>query len=302
MPNENTWRRLADDYFNRNANGIVITDAEGVIVEVNPAFAHWLGYGPEELAGAKPRLFRSGLHEAAFFSDLWQSLARDGAWRGEIANRDKNGDLVAALLTINAIRDGEGRHSHYVAHYTDISHLKEIQHRLEQLAYHDSLTGLPNRALLLDRMGQMLAWAGRRNRPVAVGMLDLDGFKQINDACGHHVGDEVLREVAGRLLESVRAGDTVARLGGDEFVLLLTDLDDDAALDQALRRVLTRVAEPTSVGGLSLKVSASVGIARYPDDGDDPGLLLRHADIAMYRAKRAGAGGYRVYSDGGTTA
>ncbi|MBL8492121.1 MAG: GGDEF domain-containing protein, partial [Rhodocyclaceae bacterium] len=190
-----------------------------------------------------------------------------------------------------------GRSSHYIGIYADITDLKATQQKLERLANFDALTGLPNRTLLTDRLRQAMAQARRRRRLLAVCFLDLDAFKPINDSHGHAVGDRILAEVGRRLQGAVRAGDTVARFGGDEFVILLGDLADEAELSAGLGRVLELVAEPYPVDDLELHLSASIGVALFPSDPADPDMLLRHADQAMYEAKREGRNRYRVFRD-----
>lgn len=287
--------RIVSQVFDTVHDGVVVTDADCRIIEVNRAFSEHSGYSREELLGKTTRMLRSGWHDAAFYEAMWRSIHRTGMWRGEIVNRRRNGDLVPELVAISAVRT-RGRISHYVATYADLSIIKAYQQRLEYLAYYDPLTQLPNRQLLADRMAQALSHAHRNGSLLAVGYLDLDGFKPINDRHGHHAGDKVLQEIALRLKSRLRANDTLARLGGDEFALLLTDIGSDAELDAVLARLLEAVSLPLPLPGLTgIRLSASIGISLFPDDGDDADTLLRHADQAMYRAKEGGRNAWRLF-------
>ena len=232
---------------------------------------------------------------------MWQALNQHGHWQGEFWNRHKDGSLYAAASTINALRDAAGQVTHYVSVFSDITerkHQQEQLERLERLAHFDPLTGLPNRALLADRLQQGLARAQRARQGLAVCFMDLDGFKAVNDAHGHDAGDDLLAEVARRLQGSIRAGDTAARLGGDEFVLLLGGLHHPRECEDTARRVLHAVALPIEVEGHTVHVSASMGISVFPRDGSDAEQLLRQADQAMYQAKQRGRNRYVLYAPG----
>ncbi|MEW5789450.1 MAG: EAL domain-containing protein [Pseudomonadota bacterium] len=279
--------RTASVFDNTN-DGILITDAEGRILEVNQAFSRLTGYSREEVVGMNARLLQSGKHDRDFYGALWRNLAEKDAWEGEITNRRKDGSLFLESLAIHAVRDSLGRLLHYVGVFSDITHVRETQNRLESLAHYDPLTGLPNRVLFADRMNQALAQSRRHQTLMAVGYLDLDVFKPINDAHGHHIGDLLLVEIAHRLKAGVRAGDTVARLGGDEFALVLVDLENADEARHVLERMLTAIEQPVMIGDLRLGVSASIGVTLYPLDDSDADTLLRHADQAMYAAKENG--------------
>jgi diguanylate cyclase (GGDEF)-like protein/PAS domain S-box-containing protein len=281
--------KLAASVFHDASEGILITDAQGTIINVNRAFAEITGYQREEMLGRTPRLLKSGRHDGEFYTRLWQQLLLTDHWSGELWNRRKNGDEYAQQLSISAVKDTGGKTTHYVGIFTDITEHKQQREQIESLAYYDALTRLPNRVLLADRMRQALARADRMNKSVAVCYLDLDGFKPINDHYGHKAGDSVLTEISRRLQEFVRTEDTVARLGGDEFVLLLTDLDSEQESDPVLARVLEIVTQPCALpSGAVVSVSASVGVTFYPADHNDTDVLLRHADQAMYQAKQLG--------------
>ncbi|CAG1001489.1 putative signaling protein [Rhodocyclaceae bacterium] len=287
--------QLTASVFENSQEGIMITDASTCIVNVNGAFTAVTGYSLDEVAGRTPAFLKSGLQDEIFYRDLWARLKECGQWHGEIWNRKKSGEFYPEILSINAVRNSDGEVVNYVGMFNDITDLKKTQQRLESLANYDALTGLPNRVLLADRLHQALANAKRYQRMFAVCFLDLDGFKPINDRHGHETGDRFLVEVAKRLTQTVRGGDTVARLGGDEFVLLITDLKEYQELETALERVLGCVARPFRVDGVELGVSASIGVTLFPLDDSDPDTLLRHADQAMYQAKQLGRNRYHLF-------
>ncbi|HLF95842.1 MAG TPA: EAL domain-containing protein, partial [Methylococcaceae bacterium] len=287
--------QLAARVFTEASEGIFITDPQGTFVEINDSFTALTGYGRKEAIGRNPRLLKSGLQGPEFYVGMWAALQRDGRWRGEIWNRKKNGELFAELLTISAISDDQGQLSHYVGIFTDITALKEHQKYIENLAYYDALTQLPNRVLLADRLQLALLQAQRAGDLLAVGYIDLDDFKPVNDTYGHKAGDLLLKEVAARIKDSLRAGDTVARLGGDEFALLLSGLESAEECTQTLARLLQRLAAPFPVDGHEINVSASIGVTLFPLDGANPDILLRHADQAMYQAKQSGRNRYHFF-------
>ncbi len=282
-------------------SGMFITSPRGRILHVNPAFCAATGYHASEVCGRTPAFLRSGVRAPDFYTRLRQSLRETGVWRGELVSRRKDGSLMADLLTLGAVYDRAGRPARYIGVLTDISPLKEQQHRLERLAHFDSLTGLPNRTLLPDRLSQMRAAARRHGRQVAVCYLDIDGFKGINDSLGHHAGDRVLVEVARRLGREIRSGDTVARLGGDEFVLQFAEPGAMADIQAVLDRILDSLSR-AQVGPGPAGISVSVGVTLFPMDDGCPDTLLRHADTAMYQAKRSGRSAYCFfYPLGGST-
>ncbi len=301
MERDLSWAELVMGVFIHVRDGIIITDRQGRIVEVNNAFCTITGYSRDEVLGRDPRFLQSGAHDADFYAAMWRALLANGVWRGEIINRHKNGRSVVELLTISAVRGSNGHTISYIGIFTDITPLKAQQRELEQLAYFDALTGLPNRRMLMDRLRQLLAWAERSARSVAVCYLDIDGFKAINDGQGHHVGDRLLVEVAHRLEKALRKGDTVARLGGDEFVLLLAEVNAVDNVCGRLERILASVKQPVG-GAPAAALSASIGMTVFPADAADAETLLHHADQAMYRAKNAGPGRYCLYDAGVTTA
>ncbi|HRP96014.1 MAG TPA: EAL domain-containing protein [Rhodocyclaceae bacterium] len=289
-------RRLAQMVFRSTSEGITVTDTAGTIVEVNPAFEAITGYTRDEVLGRNPRMLQSGRQDREFYAGMWQALLKAGQWRGEVWNRRKSGEIYPEWLTISAVRNGTGKISHYVGVFSDVSSVKEAQAQIEFLAHHDALTRLPNRALLLERLQHGLTHARRHGQRLAVMLLDLDRFKNVNDSLGHPVGDELLQEIGRRISAQIRADDTLARLGGDEFVLLLEDEASIAGIEAVARKLLGVLAKPVVVGKHALTITASIGISVYPEDGDDADTLLRNADGAMYEAKKQGRNGYAFFA------
>ncbi|MEE4297078.1 MAG: EAL domain-containing protein [Wenzhouxiangella sp.] len=279
----------AASVFTHSGEGILITEPDGRIVEVNDSFTRITGYEREEVLGKNPNMLASGRHDEAFYRSMWAALIERGAWSGELWNRRRDGTEYAQLLTISSVRAPDGKPTQYVGLMTDITAQKNYQHELEHRAHHDALTGLPNRVLLGDRLSQAMSHAERRKQSIAVVYVDLDNFKQINDRCGHHAGDEVLREVARRLSQALRETDTVARPGGDEFVAILTGLDPQTHPEGSLTRLLEIMARPIQLEQESVEISLSLGVTLYPQPGQpEADQLLRQADQAMFEAKRKG--------------
>ncbi|HHO69048.1 MAG TPA: diguanylate cyclase, partial [Gammaproteobacteria bacterium] len=291
--------RLAATTFNTHA-GIMITDAQGTILRVNPAQTRLTGYSAQELVGANPRLLKSGRQDADFYRRMWRQLTDTGHWEGELWNRRKDGSLYAEWLTITAVRDEAGEVTHYVGTTQDITERKRAEARIEHLAYYDDLTDLANRRLLRDRLQQEMAVARRHDAFGALLYLDLDRFKNLNDALGHPVGDELLRQAGARLKQLVRAEDTVARLGGDEFVVLLPAhrrKQAQAGFDAqaAAEKIRVHLSEPYDLDGHSYHISVSIGIVLFPEGQEDADDVLKHADSALYRAKDEGRNTVRFY-------
>ncbi len=286
----------AASVFNHAHDGIMITDADQRIIDVNPAFTDVTGYSRDEVLGQTPALLKSDKQDQAFYEAMWAQLNENGFWRGEIWNRRKSGELIAQMETISAIKDAQGNVARYIAVSADITQLVEQQEKLERMAHYDALTGLPNRVLLADRLNQAMASARRSERQLAVCYLDLDGFKPVNDRFGHAAGDKLLIEVADRFRRLLRGSDSVARLGGDEFVILLGDVDGLQECERALDRLVEGVTDTYQVAdGNRVEVSASIGVTLYPMDNVDADTLLRHADQAMYQAKNDGRGRYHIF-------
>lgn len=287
--------RLAARLFDRTGESVVITDADHVIQVVNAAFERDTGYANHEVVGQRTALLASGQHAPAFYEEMRRALASRGWWQGEIWNRHRDGQLHLAFLSINAVQDGEGALQHYIGVYSDPGRYDASQRRIEYLATHDELTGLPNRFLFNDRVRQAIGRAAERQESLAVMFVDLDEFKLINDTLGHAVGDEMLQVIAQRLRACLRGCDTVARLGGDEFALLVEHTS--AAEAEALaQRVVQLLGAPLVVSDRVLYVGASLGIGMYPANGGDSATLLQVADVAMYAAKAKGKRTYHFYT------
>jgi len=281
--------QLAGRVFQHAREAIMVTGPDGNIVDINDAFTHITGYTRDDALGRNPRFLSSGRQSDEYYRAMWKSLNETGAWSGEIWNRRKDGEVYAEMLTISAVRGPLGDLQHYVALFSDITALKKYQDELEHIAHYDVLTNLPNRLLLADRLQQALTQATRRGKTVAIAYLDLDGFKAVNDRHGHAVGDKLLITLAHRMQDVLRTGDTLARIGGDEFVAVLIDLDQPSAAAPLLARMLRVAAEEFQVAGLSLHVSASIGVTYFPQAQPvAPDQLLRQADQAMYQAKLSG--------------
>ncbi|MDP2244238.1 bifunctional diguanylate cyclase/phosphodiesterase [Pseudomonas sp.] len=281
--------QLAASVFSHSREGIMITAADGNIINVNAAFTRITGYSREEAVGKTPHFLSSGRHPGEFYESMWQSLSEKGHWYGEIWNRRKNGEIYAEMQTISSVRDSNGDVVQYVALFSDITEIKAHQSRLEHIAHYDALTSLPNRVLLADRLRHAIVQAQRRGQLLEVVYLDLDGFKAINDTHGHEAGDKLLIALSATMKQALRECDTLARIGGDEFVAVLVDLPDVATSMPMLSRLLAAAAQVVRVGDLTLQVSASMGVTFCPQQEEvDADQLLRQADQAMYQAKLSG--------------
>ncbi len=288
---------LASEAIAATAEGILITDSSRRIVSVNKAFTRITGYESHEVIGGTPDMLSTGRHDGELHGRIWEELERSGHWQGEIWNRRKNGEAYAELMTISAVKNTVGHVTHYVGVFNDISPLKEYEARLEYLAHHDALTGLPTRALLRDRVEVAIAHAAREGAHLALLFVDLDRFKLINDSMGHEVGDQLLQAVSLRLKETLRESDTVSRHGGDEFLVLLPSLASVQDAGRVAEKLIEQVAMPYELDDHELIITTSVGIAVYPENGKDLDVLLRNADAAMYAAKQAGRHRYQYYSE-----
>ena len=295
--------RLAATVFDNSQEGILVTDPRRRILRVNAAFTRLTGYEPDEVLGRPPDMLQSGHHDEPFYRTMMTSLEQRGFWQGEVVDRCKDGQLVPVLLSISVVKGDDGQVENYVAVMTDISQIKLSEAKLEHQAHHDLLTDLPNRLMLNLRAGHALDRARREGRKLALLMLDLDRFKDINDSFGHLMGDALLREVAARLAQRMRRADTVCRLGGDEFTVLLEDIVDDSEAAVVAEDLIRDLSEPYQLpNGAEVTLGASVGIALYPDHGDSEEVLLQGADAALYQAKAEGRGRYRYFSDAMTAA
>ncbi len=287
--------RLAASVFENSQEGILIADARNRIIDVNEAFSRITGYSRLDVLGRNPAFLGADLHPPQFFEDLWRDLLTHDHWRGEFWNRRKDGEVLAEIVSIAVIRNDAGGVQNFVAIFSDISHIKEHEAELHRISHFDPLTGLPNRRLLDDRLRQAMSHADRHAGSVSICLLDLDGFKEINDRFGHKMGDNLLCIVAGRLKSCLRDGDTVARLGGDEFLLVFPSLSHDGEYEVIMRRILEAMALPAWLDGNRLQVSASIGVTFFPADDVDADTLIRHADHAMYQAKQSGKNRYQLF-------
>ncbi|MCK9283197.1 MAG: EAL domain-containing protein [Rhodocyclaceae bacterium] len=286
--------QLAEQVFEYSPEAILVTDGDGRILRVNPAFTLISGYLPEEAIGKTPRILRSDRHDAAFYDEMWRCLKEEGHWHGEIWDQRKSGEIYPKWLCINRVRRPQGG-TCYVALFADISERKAHEERIDYLARHDALTGLSNRRQLEERMDRLAASGRRGDQGTALLLIDLDRFKQVNDSLGHQVGDQLLVEVARRLNGCVRASDMVARLGGDEFVVVLDRVSDHRDVALVAEKIRESVARPVDVGQHRLHTSPSIGISLYPWDGGDLKGLLQAADIAMYQVKAAGRNAWMFF-------
>ena len=287
---------MAAQVFENCRDAIVVLDRNYSVIAVNRAFSDLMGYAPQDVVGREAPSLRSGVHDGAFYQEIWEYVDLHGHWEGEIWTRRRDGQEFPCWVALTAIRSGSAGLADYMAILSDITDRKRVEEQNRHLAEHDFLTDLPNRVLLLDRLRQALAAARRQHTRVAVMFIDLDRFKAINDSFGHQAGDQVLKEVAARLMRCVRGVDTVSRHGGDEFVVILADIggvDQAAHVAQTVRH---SIVQPIKVAGQDMNLSVSIGISIYPADGADHDTLMQHADVAMYHAKQDGRNAFRFFS------
>lgn len=289
--------RLASMVLENSSEAMFITDAEGYIIETNPAFTKLTGYNVEEAIGKKPSILNSGKHDPSFYKAMWKDLEKNGHWQGEIWNRRKNGEVFAEWQTINTIYNDDGTVHRHVALFSDITEKKKSEELIWAQANFDQLTGLPNRRMFRDRLTQDLKKAHRAGLGLALMFLDLDRFKEVNDSLGHDIGDALLVEASRRITDCVRESDTVARLGGDEFTIILAELDDRASVERIATDILRAVSQPFELGDDVAYVSASIGITLYPDDATSLEDMLKNADQAMYVAKNAGRNRFSYFTN-----
>lgn len=295
-------QRLADRVFQSTLEGIMIIDAKGIIESVNPAFTRISGYPKSEALGKNPRLLSSGKQASEFYHHLWTSLLEHGFWQGELWNKHKTGALYRVHLTITGIKDETGQYSHFAGIFTDITQKKIAEDRLNFLANHDPLTGLPNRTLFMQRLNTATQRAHRENSMLALMFIDLDRFKFINDTLGHAAGDKLLAVVAERLKGHLREIDMVARLGGDEFTIILENIGEVQYAANIANKLVSRLNGIVKIDQHEVFVTASIGIALFPHDGITPEVLLMNADTAMYRAKERGKNTYQFFTSDMNTA
>ena len=292
--------RIAASAFESHES-MIITDARGLILQVNKAFTESTGYTAEEVVGKNPRrMLRSGRHKPEFYRAMWETIRNTGSWHGEIWDRRKNGEIYPKWLTITAVKRDDGVVTHYVGSHIDITDRKAAEEEIQYLAFYDPLTRLPNRRLLMDRLKQALVSSSRNGREGALLFIDLDNFKNLNDTLGHDMGDLLLQQVTQRLEACIRKGDTVARLGGDEFVVMLLDLSDqpiDAAaqIETIGEKIRAALSLPYQLDTHAYRCSASIGITVFNGNRQATDELMKQADIAMYQAKKAGRNALRFF-------
>jgi diguanylate cyclase (GGDEF)-like protein/PAS domain S-box-containing protein len=289
--------RLMHVAMSNAANAMFITNREGNIVWLNDALTNFSGYSMIELLGRRPHIFSSGQHNSDFWKSMWAEILAGQVWRGDVLNRNKNGELYTVTQSVSPLVDALGRATHFLVVQQDISEKRKLEEEIHYLAYHDVLTELPNRMLFQDRVQQEITHSKRGMTQFAVLFIDLDGFKAVNDRRGHAAGDKLLRIVASRLRACVREGDTVARLGGDEFTILLRGVIAGEGLKRLLRKIIKAVAQPCELGEFNANVTASLGVSLYPSDATGVEKLLIHADEAMYQAKQAGKNCFVIYGE-----
>jgi diguanylate cyclase (GGDEF)-like protein/PAS domain S-box-containing protein len=277
------------------ANAILIADREGHIVWVNEAFSKLSGYSSEELLGQRPSLLKSGRQDSTFYRELWQTILGGKVWQGELVEQRKDGSLFVVEETITPLFDAKGNITHFIAIQHDITLRKRQGDKEHFLAYHDSLTGLPNRAMFLNLLRQAVEHSKAQHTLMALMFIDLDRFKPVNDELGHQIGDLVLVAVSNRLKAAVRKTDVVARIGGDEFAVIENGLADIKPVEALARELILRLGKPYRLDHHEVSIGASIGVAIYPSDGGDASLLLKRADVAMYQAKENGRNHYCFY-------
>jgi len=287
---------LHDTAFFSAHEAMTLTDANGIIIDVNPSFSRITGYTRDEAIGHNPSMLKSGKHTEQFYQAMWYSINSIGRWQGEIWNRKKSGEIFPENLSITAVKNNDDQVVNYVAVFSDTSQFKEQERQLKQMAYYDALTKLPNRFLLTDRITQAISQTQRTNTYMAICFLDFDGFKPINDTYGHDAGDRLLIEMANRFENILRKGDTVARIGGDEFVFLLVGMSKIKEHELAIKRILRTIAQPMTFNEDIISLTASIGVTISPCDDKDADTLLRHADQAMYKAKQKGKNCYYLFN------
>ncbi|MBF0454997.1 MAG: EAL domain-containing protein [Magnetococcales bacterium] len=288
--------QLVQTVLDQTNEGIFISDKKGTIVSVNPALCRLFGYGADEIIGENPNLFRSDHQDTQFYSEMWKQLLEKGRWIGELWNRRKDGEVFPVKVSIQAVYNDKREVRQFVCIYNDLTDIKQRDEKLVYSTTHDGLTGLPNRGLFLDRLQQAIRHAKRGNTRVGVTVIDIDLFKKINDSLGHVWGDELLKMVAGRILETVRQEDTVCRLGGDEFSIIHPNAGSAEAIALMTQRLFGSLAKPFQLGNQNLHLTASVGLTIFPEDGNDPNDLLKNADLAMSRAKDFGRSNFQFFT------
>jgi diguanylate cyclase (GGDEF)-like protein/PAS domain S-box-containing protein len=287
--------RLNAQVIDNTTEGIMITDTDFRIIEINRAFTTITGYGREEVLGEPVTSLHTGPQEAGFYEGIWEIVRIRGSWRGEVWDRKKNGTIYPKWLSVSAVANERGEIVRFVAIFSDITPMKKSDEQLYHMAHYDSLTGLANRRQFHDQLGRALKSARRRKEGVGVMFIDLDSFKEVNDTFGHRAGDQLLQEIGTRIQCSVRETDVVARLGGDEFTVILANLRDAESAAPIARKLLDKIAQPVTIGRNEVRVTSSIGISMLAEDVADPDMLIQNADLAMYRAKAEGKNTFQVF-------
>ncbi|MFC1769468.1 putative bifunctional diguanylate cyclase/phosphodiesterase [Nitrospirota bacterium] len=285
------------EILDSSSEAILITGMDGNIEYVNPAFESITGYGFEEVRGKSPGIMSSGIHNKDFYLGMWDTINTDGRWDGEIKDRRKNGEVFSKWLTITEVKDEQGKVIKHLGVFTDITTMKQTEEHLEHLAHYDTLTRLANRVLFHDRLAQAMLVAGRQHKKIALLFVDLDRFKYVNDTFGHAAGDSVLKRAANLIVQSVRKNDTVARIGGDEFAIILSDLDDSLYGGVVAQKIVDAFKKPFASKGIEIYLDVSIGIAVFPADGAKMDMFVKHADMAMYAAKKQAERRFSYYDN-----
>jgi len=288
--------RLYSLVLGSSSEGMIVTDADNVIITVNPAFSRITGYSFDEVRGKSPKMFKSDRHDQAFYEAMWSAITSHGQWQGEIWDKRKDGEIQVKWMTINSILNEDGSINRYVALFSDITEKKKSEELIWRQANFDTLTGLPNRDMFRDRLGQEVKKSVRAELPLALLLVDLDQFKEVNDTLGHAVGDMLLKEAARRISACVRETDTVARLGGDEFTIVISEISNKTHVEDVAQKIVSKLAEPFHLGNEVAYISASIGITLYPNDSIDIDALMKNADQAMYVAKNKGRNRFSYFT------
>ncbi|BCM24279.1 sensor domain-containing diguanylate cyclase [Methyloradius palustris] len=287
--------RLAATVYNSSMQAMMVTDVQNRIVATNPAFTALTGYSTEEVMNKTPQMLSSGRQSKDFYAEMWKTIESDGHWEGDIWNRKKSGEIYAEWLSISAVKDEIGKVQNYVALFSDVTKKRQAADKIWEHANYDALTRLPNRRLFYDRLNQAMARIKRTEKTLALLFIDLDHFKEVNDQFGHQVGDELLIQVANRLIAVVRASDTVARLGGDEFMVILSELNESSDAAKIAQSLVESIFKPFYIANETMHISASIGVIFYLQDADDADSLIKGADTAMYQSKKQGKNQFSYY-------
>lgn len=294
---QNEKLKLSSTAFENIQEGILICDKYKKIIALNKALSSLTGYTKEELLGTKPNIFKSGYHDRIFYKKMWLEIREKGMWKGKVYDKKKDGEIIPFWLNITALKNKKGEITKYISVHTSLKEIIDTQKRADFLAFHDSLTGLPNRVKLEEDLSYSINLAHRNSSNLFVLFIDLDRFKIINDTLGHSVGDELLKTVSSRIKKNLRQSDIIARMGGDEFIVVLDSSRDKKSAGYVCEKILTVIKEPIVVDENSLNTSASIGVAMYPDDGEDYSTLIKNADTAMYHAKDLGKNNFQYYDE-----